>query len=380
MVTSQEEINMIYGSLPYFPEDSINKILNEIKAVLQSGRLTDGPNLQEFEQKFAEYNGIRYAIGVNSGTASLDIALRHYRLRGREVIVPTNTYISDPNAVLFAGGKPVFAEMNEQTLGLDIEDVYRKVTPNTAGVIVVHIAGLICPQIEELKRFCEDKGLFLLEDCAHAHGAMMDGKKAGTFGDVGCFSFYPTKVMTSCEGGMIITNNPELLDEARKVRTCGQDSERQAVMLGHNWRLSEMAAVVGKHQLAKLEEFLSKRNQVAEWYERALANIEGVSLFRTPPNFRHSYYKYPVRLAEGIDRVKLASKLKDRFGVETGHVYYPPCHLMPFYKEVFGTKEGVFPTAEKVLKQVMCLPMHYCITKEDVDYIKGALVLSLKEI
>lgn len=370
----------IFGSFPYFPEDSLNEILKEIKSVLQSGRLTDGPKAQEFEKKFAEYNDMKYAVAVNSGTASLDIALRHFRLKGREVIVPTNTFISTPNAVIFAGGKPVFADMNAETLGIDVEDVKRKVTAKTAGVIVVHIAGLVCPQINELKQFCREKGLFLLEDSAHAHGAMMDGKKAGTFGDAGCFSFYPTKVMTSCEGGMIITNNQALAEQARCLRTCGQNAERQAVMLGHNWRMNEVTAIIGKHQLENLELFLGKRNQVARWYEAALADIEGITLFKVPANFRHSYYKYPVKLADEIDRLELAAVLKEKYGIETGHVYYPPCHLHPFYKETYGTKEGDLPTSERVLKKVMCLPMHYGVTEQNVEYIRDALVSSISEL
>ena len=370
----------IFGSFPYFPEDSLNEILNEIKLVLQSGRLTDGPKAQEFEQKFAEYNGMKYAVAVNSGTAALDIALRHFKLKGSEVIVPTNTFISTPNAVIFAGGKPVFADMNAETLGIDVEDVKRKVTAKTAGVIVVHIAGLVCPQINLLRDFCQKKGLFLLEDCAHAHGATIHGEKAGTFGDAGCFSFYPTKVMTSCEGGMIITNNQVLAEEARCLRTCGQNSERQAVMLGHNWRMNEVTAVIGKHQLENLELFLGKRNQVARWYEKALADIDGITLFKVPANFRHSYYKYPVKLADGIDRLELAGVLKQKYGIETGHVYYPPCHLHRFYVETFGTKEGDFPTAERVLKKVMCLPMHYCVTPQNVEYIRNALASSINEL
>ena len=369
----------ISGSSPYISEESLNDMLTDLRLMFKSGRLTDGPYAQEFEKKFAEYNNVKYAVSVNSGTAALDVALRHFRLRGREVIVPTNTFVSTPNSVLFAGGKPVFADMNEDSLGIDVDDVKRKASSKTAGVIVVHIAGLVCPQINELKQFCDEKNLFLLEDCAHAHGAMMNGQKAGTFGDAGCFSFYPTKVMTSCEGGMIITNNERLDEEARCLRTCGQNVDRQAVMLGHNWQLNEMAAIVGKHQLEHLEEFLAKRNEVAKWYEKALANVDGITLFRVPSNFRHSYYKYPLKLADDIDRLKLASLLKTKYGVETGHVYYPPCHLQPFYMENFGTREGDLPASEQVLKKVLCLPMHYRVTQENVEYIRDALVSSIKE-
>ncbi len=370
----------ISGSSPYFSEESLDAILSDVRLMLKSGRLTDGPYAQIFEKEFAQYHNVKYAVSVNSGTAALDVALRHFNLKGREVIVPTNTFVSTPNSVLFAGGKPVFADMNEDSLGIDVDDVKRKVTSKTAGVIVVHIAGLICPEIKELKQFCDEKGFFLLEDCAHAHGATVDCQKSGTFGDVGCFSFYPTKVMTSGDGGMIITNNASLDEDSKCLRTCGQNVDRQAVMLGHNWRLNEMAAIVGKHKLDHLEEFVAKRNEVAKWYQKALTNIDGITLFRIPPNFRHSYYKYPLKLAGNIDRLKLAFLLKEKHGIETGHVYYPPCHLQPFYMENFGTRAGDLPTSERVLKQVLCLPMHYGITQENVSYIRDALVSSIKEL
>jgi dTDP-4-amino-4,6-dideoxygalactose transaminase len=370
----------IFSSLPYFPDASLRGILEDIKKVLESGRLTDGPFAQEFERKFAEYNKINYAISVNSGTAALDVALRYFKLAGREVIVPTNTFVSTPNTVLSAGGKPVFADMKAETLCLDIDNVKRKLSPRTAGVIVVHIAGLVCPQMNELKELCNEKGLFLLEDAAHAHGAMFDGKMAGTLGDAGCFSFFATKVMTSCEGGMITTNNNELAETARCLRNIGQNAQRQAVMLGYNWRLNEIAAVVGTHQLDYLEKFVIKRNKVAKWYEEALSNVEGITLFKTPSNIRHSYYKYPVKLADGIEREKLGFLLKERYGIETGHVYYPPCHLQPFYMQNFGTGIGDLPVAEKVLNQVLCLPMHYEVTEENVAYIRDALVSSLNEL
>jgi perosamine synthetase len=370
----------IYGAMPCFPENSLNEILSDVESVLKSGRLTDGPVAQEFEEKFADYCGCKYAVSVNSGTAALDVALRFFKLKGREVVVPTNTFVSTPHAVIFAGGKPVFADMDKDTLCLDVEDVKRKVTAKTAGVIVVHIAGLVCPQMNELREFCEEKGLFLMEDAAHAHGAMADGRKAGTLADVGCFSFYPTKVMTSCEGGMITTDNAQLANEARCLRTIGLNPQRQAVMLGHNWRLSEIAAVVGKHQLDYLERFVVKRNQVAKWYQKALVDVAGVSLFKVPPNFRHSYYKYPIKLADGINRLTLAALLKEKFDVETGHVYYPPCHLQPYYMENFGTQMGDFPTSEHVLNQVLCLPIHYEVTEENVSYIHDALISSLSEL
>jgi dTDP-4-amino-4,6-dideoxygalactose transaminase len=371
-------VNPLLSAQPYFPEDSLQTILGEVEACLRSGMLTGGPYLESFERAFAQYNNVKHAVGVNAGTSSLEVTLRHFGVKDKEVIVPTNTFISTPNSVIFAGGKPVLADMRGDTLCIDPEDVKRKLTPKTAGVIVVHIAGLVCPQIGEIKQFCDDNGLFLLEDASHAHGAMIDGKKAGTLGDVGCFSLYPTKVMTSCEGGMIISNNTGLAEAARCMRNCGQTPQKEVVMLGHNWRLSEIAAIVGKSQLDKLEEFIAKRNEVARYYEKVLSDVDGVSFFPVPQNIRHSYYKYPIKLADEIDRDKLAQKMKEK-GIETGSVYYPPCHLQPYYLENY-THKGEFPVAESVLKKVLCLPMHANLSTQNLEYITDSFVSCFNEL
>jgi dTDP-4-amino-4,6-dideoxygalactose transaminase len=373
-------IRRICSSSPFFDKETLEGILRDIKITLKTGVLTDGSRVKDFERKFADYVGVKHALAVNSGTSALEIVLRYFKLEGREVIVPTNTFVATPNSVLFAGGRPVFADIMEDTLCIDPEDVAKKISPRTAGVIVVHIAGLICPQIKALRDLCEDEGLFLLEDAAHAHGATIEGEKAGALADAGCFSFYPTKVMTTGEGGMITTNDSKLAEVANCLRTHGQNSRREMVMLGHNWRMSEVAAIIGEHQLANLEKFVLKRNEIAKYYESALRKTDGVCLFKTPDNIRHSYYKYPIRIDEDIDVEKLAAILKAEHGVETGNVYYPPCHLHPFYKETLGTKEGDLPTSEKVLKKIMCLPMHIKITKEDVNYISEALDHCIKRL
>jgi dTDP-4-amino-4,6-dideoxygalactose transaminase len=370
----------IQSSSPFFDEKSIQGILEDVEAVLRSGHLTDGPNVKEFEKKFADYVGVKHAVAVNSGTSALEIPLRYFELKGREVIVPTNTFVATPNTILFAGGKPVFADIREDSLCVDPEDVKRKVSKKTAGIIVVHVAGLVCPQMDELVEICEDKGLFLLEDAAHAHGALFDGKKAGALADAGAFSFYPTKVMTSGEGGMITTDDLKLAEVALMMRTHGQNAKREMVVLGHNWRMSEMAAIVGKHQLENLEKFVVKRNEIAKQYEKSLVDVEGIELFSVPVNIRHSYYKYPVKLGDEVDREKVAAVLKDKYGIETGTVYDPPCHLQPFYKEKFGTGEGNLPIAEKVLKKILCLPIHCGMDKRDVEHVSEAFRKSVGQM
>jgi dTDP-4-amino-4,6-dideoxygalactose transaminase len=363
----------IQSVTPFFDEESIRNVLQDTQSMLRSGILTIGPNVAEFEKQFAQYCQAKHAVAVNSGTAALEIALRHYGVKGKEVIVPTNTFIATPNSVIFAGGKPVFADIRADTLCTDPEDVKRKITSQTVGVIVVHIAGLPCPQMSELRELCRAKGLFLVEDAAHAHGAMIDDKKVGKLADTACFSFYPTKVITSGEGGMIVTDNPKFAEEARFMRNHGQDNRRLMVLFGHNWCMSESCAIIGKHQLKKLDWFLQRRNEIANQYKHLLNCVDKVTLFQIPANIKHSYYKYPLLLDPNLDRAKVAAAMKDKFGVETGSVYYPPCHLHPYYVENFGCKEGDLPVSESVLKSVLCLPMHPSLKAEDTRYVAQAL-------
>ncbi len=366
--------NVVYRTaFPVFDDESVRKILVDMESTLRSGVLTNGLHTKEFERKFAAYIQTNYAVAVNSGTSNLEIALRYFGVKNSEVIVPTNTFIATANSVLFAGGKPVFADMQEDTLCVDPLDVERRISSKTVGVIVVHIAGLVCPQIQELSNLCKDHGLFLIEDCAHAHGAMINGSKAGALSDAGCFSFYPTKIMTTGEGGMITTDNSGLAEAARMMRNHGQNSQSLMVTFGHNWCTSEINAILGEHQLENLEFFVARRNKLAQIYDECLLNVEGVSSITKPSNVRHSYYKYTVKLDKGINVEKVSKMLKADYNIETGHLYYPPVHLHPYYRENFGTREGMFPIAEDVLPRVLCLPLHVAIAEESVPHIVKAL-------
>ena len=370
----------VFSASPFFDRQSIEGILRDVKSTLESGLLGDGCHIRDLERGFTQYIHVENAIAVSSGTAALEILLRLYNAVGREVIVPTNTFVATPTAVLLTGGKPVFADIREDSLCIDLDDVKKKVTSKTAGVIVVHLAGLICPQMHELRKFCHEKNLFLIEDAAHAHGAKIDGQMAGNLCDGGAFSFYPTKVMTTGQGGMMTINDSQMAKAAYVIRDHGLDSERKMIMLGDNWCMSEITAIVGKYQLARLEDFVSKRNEIAQYYHGLLTEINEVSTFNVPKNIRHSYYKYPISLRDGVNRDKVAQIMKAEFCIDTGSIYYPPCHLHPWYKKNFGTREGDFPVSESVLKQVLCLPMHLGITQEIAQYIVKALKSSIESL
>lgn len=368
------------SSFPYFDDENVRQILVDIETVLKSGALSGGLYTKKLEQRFCDFIGARHAVAVSSGAASLEIPLRYFGIKDREVIVPTNTFVATPNSVVFAGGKPIFADMREDTLCIDLNDVKSRISSKTAGVIVVHVAGLVCPEINELRNLCKENGLFLIEDCSHAHGAMIDDKMAGTFGDVGCFSFAPTKNITTGEGGILVSDDERLVVAARSMRNRGLDSQKLMVMLGHSWLMSEITAVLGVHQLENLDCFVNRRNEIAQYYDEHLKTVAGVSLFKTPPNIKHVYHKYPIKLDLDLDAEKIAGILKEQYSIETSRVYYPPCHLHPYYKTTFGTREGDFPVAERVTKQTLTLPIHMDITHEDVSYIANALNLSIQTL
>jgi perosamine synthetase len=364
---------LIRSSFPCFDEESIKLVLRDIAVVLREGLLSNGHYTQEFERKFCEYTKVKHAVALNSGASSLEVPLRYFKVNDREVIVPTNTFVATPNSVVFAGGRPVFVDMREDTLCIDPDDVRRRITSKTAGIIVVHIAGLVCPQIFELKKMCEDLNLFLLEDCAHVHGAMIDGKMAGTIGDAGGFSCAPTKNVSTGEGGIMTTDNDALAEAAIILRNRGLDYSRLMVSLGSSWLMSETSAILGIHQMENLGFFVQRRNEIARLYEKNLEGIYGISLFRTPSNILNGYHKFPIRFADNLDAEKIAIILKKEYGVETSRVYYPPCHLHPYYKETYGTREGDFPVAERVQRKVLTLPIHPALTNEQVIYVSNAV-------
>jgi len=366
----------ITNAKPYFPQDDIEPILSDIKESLTTGMLTFGPNVSKLEKEFSEYTGVKYSIAVNSGTSALEIALRFYELDGGEVIVPTNSFVASANAVVLAGGKPVFADIKKETLCIDPEDIRKKITPNTKGIMVVHLAGLIPPEINEIQEICKQHGLFLIEDAAHAHGANIDGKKAGSLGDVGCFSFFPTKPMTTGEGGIITTNNEKLYEFAKILRHHGKEGALHT-KIGYNWRMSELNAILGIYQLHRLDEFIEKRNYVAKRYVEELSDLKNLTLIPVPTNIRHSFWKYPVIL-NSIKAPDLEKIFQEKYQIALGTIYYPPIHLQPFYKEKFGYEDGMLPVSEDILLRETCLPMFVDISDDMIDTVIKCVKLEVE--
>jgi len=347
---------------PYFPEEDIEQIKADVEKILKSGMLTLHIYNKEFENQFAKLCHVHHAVAVNSGTSALEIALRTMKLKpGDEVLVPTNTFSATAVAV--------------------IENIQKNITPKTKGVIAVHIGGLVVPEIEEIRELCQDEKIFLIEDAAHAHGSTIKQKPAGSIGDTGCFSFYPTKVMTTGEGGMITTNKDEIAEKARILRDQGKENFSSSVIieLGYNWRLPEISAAIGITQLRRLPEIVEKRNRIAKYYDEALERMDGITPRKTPSNIQNNYYKY-VAFLEQDNREKLKEKLKVKGVRCSGEVYWPPLHLQPAYKQLFGVKEGDFPFAEDACKKMICLPLYAQMTMEDARYVIEKLEETLSEI
>jgi len=358
----------------HFPDEDREVILREIDEALKTGQLTLGKHVRRFEESFAGQVGARYAVAVNSGTSSLEIPLRSFGVRDQTVLVPTNTFFATPAAVVHAGGRPRFVDADPATLAVSLDGIKRRLTGDTAGVIVVHIAGIVTPEMHAIRDFCKARGLFLLEDAAHAHGSSVDDQAAGTFGDAASFSFYPTKVMTSAEGGMIVTDDERVYQDALIYRDQGKADflTNAHTRMGYNWRMSEPHAIIGRAQLNRLDEFIAARHRIARIYDEGLGEIQGITALPLPPTCRSNYYKYIALLDETLERRALKRLLRDEYGVGlSGEVYETPAHVQPVFEEYLDAEE--FPVALDLCRRHICLPVYATMLEDEARYVLASL-------
>lgn len=364
---------MIKVARPFFRNKKL--ILKEIDNILESGRLMDGRMNKAFEEEFSSFVGTKYSSAVNSCTTAMEIVMRFVGIqRNDEVIVPVNTFVATANAVVFSNGKPVFADIKDGTYHIDPKEIARKITSRTKAVIVVHIAGIVCEDIFEIQKICKKRGLYLIEDCAHAAGAQFDGKKAGSFGVAGCFSFYPTKIMTTGTGGMITTDSAKLYNFSRSVKCHGRGKSLSDIIhLGNDWFMDEIRSAIGTYQLRDLDNMVSARRKIAESYIKGLKGVERIKIFPLPEESMPSYYKFPVQLDRTVRSSDFKRSFAKKYNLELETIYWPLCHLQPLYKKLLGYKKGDFPVAEKTLISQITLPIHPLIKKKDIDFVIKSL-------
>lgn len=356
-----------------FGEADRAEIAERVDAVLRTGALTLGPNTREFEEAFAAAHDAPYAVAVSSGTAALEIILRALDVAGREVVVPANTFAATAFAVQAAGARPVFADVTADALAITPETVEAVLTPRTAAVVVVHIGGLIAPHTAALRDLCAERGIEFVEDAAHAHGSTLDGAYAGSFGVAGSFSFYPTKVITSGEGGMIVTADDRIRTEALAYRDQGKAGflGNLHVRQGYAWRMSELHAAVGLVHFRRLGEFVAARRRVAQRYTSELAELPWLTPVLGPPTALSNVYKYVALLDPRVDRAELKARLRAEHEVAlSGEVYETPLHQQPIFAEL---ARGPLPGAEDVCARHVCLPVHSDMTDDEIASVLHAL-------
>jgi dTDP-4-amino-4,6-dideoxygalactose transaminase len=361
-------------------DEEVDDALAGCRRALQSGVLSCGPIVEEFERAFAASHGVRHAVAVSSGTDALECILRALDVSGHEVLVPTNTFAATAFAVCRAGGIPVFVDMDPQTLAPGLDDLEAGLSERVKAIVVVHIGGYITPAMAEVARWARLRGVALVEDASHAHGAQYDGQSAGAWGIAAAFSMYATKVMTSGEGGVIATNSDQISEESLVYRDQGKalDDANRHVRLGGNARLSELNAALGVATLKRLTLHVALRKQIAQRYAQLLGDDARMTAFAPDSRCQPSYYKYVVQLPAGTDRERLHESMRRRGTPLAGEVYRVPLHRQP----VFAGKvrlAGGLANADMFCARHIALPISPRMRPADADLVVANLVDALDE-
>jgi len=348
--------------------------LNNVIAAVRSGWVSSkGKFIPEFEEKFARYCGGRYGIATSSGTVALHLALAALGIReGDEVIVPTLTFVATANAVTYTGARPIFVDSHPDYWCIDPTKIEAVITPKTKAIIPVHLYGHPC-DMEAIMDIAHRHGLYVVEDAAEADGAEFKGKKVGSFGNINCFSFYGNKTITTGEGGMCLTNDSRLAEKMRILRDHGMNPNRKYWhdIIGFNYRMTNMQAAVGVAQVRKLDEFVDKKRQIAQWYANRLKALAEKGLIKLPPQMpwaKCSYWMYSILIQDefGSTRDEVIALL-ERNRIETRPLFYP-VHLMPPYNE--GKS---FPVAEELSRKGLSLPSGVKLRERDIELVTEAM-------
>ncbi|NDJ77404.1 MAG: DegT/DnrJ/EryC1/StrS family aminotransferase [Chloroflexi bacterium] len=368
-------------NIPMASPDITQIEIDAVTDVLQTRWLSIGPKIKQFETDFSYYVGTRYAVGVNSGTSGLHLAMIAAGVsEGDEVITPSFSFIASANCILYERAKPVFVDIDPRTGNITPETIEAAITPRTKAIIPVHVFGQP-PDLDPIMDIARRHNLYVIEDSCEAIGAEYKGRAAGTIGDAAVFAFYPNKQMTTGEGGMVVTDRADWDDLFRSLRNQGRDvfdGWLNHTRLGYNYRLDELSAALGIVQLTRLDDLLAKRAQVAGWYNERFDELPGVHKpFIADTTTRMSWFVYVVRFEDGPTRNAMIPFLKER-GVPS-RPYFTPIHLQPFYQNM-GWGRGDLPETEKAGDTSLALPFSSVMTEEQVDYVCQQIRDGLEEM
>lgn len=367
----------------YWDDDDVNRITGAIKAGMN---WATGANVQEFERLLQDYIGVQYAVAFNSGTSALHAVLLAYGIGpGDEVIVPSFTFIATANSPLFVGAKPVFADIEETTYGLDPADVAAKITGRTKAVIPVHYGGSPC-RIEEIKKIAKEHNLLLIEDAAESFGAKWDGRQVGTFGESAIFSLCQSKVFTTGEGGFTVTNDRSIYERLKLIRSHGRAETADYfssieymdyITLGYNFRLSNLLAALGVAQLKKVNKLIKMRRDKAQYMTKNLGGVDSIEIPKFPEQVYHVYQEYPIRIKAGRQTRDSLQKYLATQGIMT-RISFHPIHLTHYYRTVMGYKDSL-PVTERLSSQALTLPLYPALTEEEMDFITEKIGVFFKQ-
>ena len=378
--------------LPFHRPEVTDDEIQSVVETLRSGWLTTGPKVKRFEQDFAEYLGCRHAVAVNSGTAALHLALEAIGIKeGDEVIVPTVTFAATAEVVLYFRATPVLVDCLPDTLNVDPKQIERAITAKTKAIIPVHFGGQPC-DMNSILELAKHHHLKVIEDAAHALPAAYQGRKVGTIGDITCFSFYATKTITTGEGGMATTENPEWADRMRMMSLHGISLDAwdrytdkgswyyEIIRPGYKYNLTDIAAALGIVQLKKSDQFWQARHRIAAHYHLAFADLSEIQVPASIPDIQHAWHLYVIQLnieRLRIDRRDFIQALKSE-NIGTS-VHFIPLHLHPFYRDGCGYKPMDFPQASAVFERIVSLPIYPSMTETDVRDVIVAVRKLVKE-
>ena len=376
--------------IPYGKQTIEDCDIDAVIAAIESDWLTTGPLVEQFEQQFAKRVHSRNAVAVSSGTAALHAAMFAAEIgKGDEVIVPAISFVATANAAVFMNAKPVFTDVDPETLLVCPDSVRAKITPHTRAIVAVDFAGQPC-DYQSLREIADEFGLTLIADACHSLGGAERERPVGSLANINCFSFHPVKPITTCEGGMATTDSPRLAKRMRQFRNHGIETDFRTreksqthrydmTELGFNYRLSDLQSAMGLSQLKRLDQFALRRNEIANRYDRLIENVPGIEPLARRDDCRHAFHLYVIKVTSelGRSRDELYNHLRsNQIGV---NVHYRPIYLNSFYRDRFGTEPGLCPRAESSYEQIISLPIFPSMTDTDIETVVAAIELAREE-